>query len=122
MVDILSIITIMFHLYDMFTNCERFEAPVFSIAVVLLMLCICATMLNIKNEGAVFGIAHVVLSVPCLYTAIGTFDYWRHGFRIYIDSGNVCEQLHRILVICVLSLAPMVGIFSKIHMRKSSNR
>ena len=114
----LSIFIAMFHLYDLFINCPVFEVPFISLTVIFLMLRACWIAINMKNSKTVVILIYVVLSLPGIYSVIGTVDYLRQGFSILINSENVFKQSCRILFICILSLMPVISCCLRSHFRK----
>ena len=111
---ILSHITFMIHVYDLFMSCERFEAPVFSISIVLLMLTAC--LMNFKNvsKRPIAIVSLLILLFAGAYWASGIINQFSNGFRIMINNSNAIKQIYRIIIISSLILMPICASVSRI--------
>ena len=106
----LSVFITMFHLYDLFIDCTGFELPLLTLMVILATFCICKSTLNQMKSRRIAILTIIVLSLPCVYSIIGTVDYLRQGYSVLINSSNIFKQFYRIISICILSWMPIASI------------
>ena len=122
LIALLSTLIACVQLSDLFNNIPEFENPIFSLIVILLMICACRATMNANKSRMTAAIAFVILSWPIVGLVQDSILYVRNGFEILIEKENAVKQIGRFLIVIALAIMPLINISIRLIIRKRAER